>query len=72
MIIYNIQYLLRLYLYLHYFYGVYVALSFLRYIIQNFYNGSLYILSYFINEQGQIEDKSFIIEEIENDFIIIK
>ena len=69
--IYNIQYLLRLYLYLHYFHGIYVALSFLRYIIQNFYNGSIYILSYFRYDQKQIEGKKIMIEEVDDEYLIL-
>ena len=66
-IYYNFQYLLRLYIYLHYFHGIYVALSFLRYIIMNFYNGSIYILSFFSYDRKQIEDKKIKIEEIDDE-----
>ena len=70
-IYYNLQYLLRLYIYLHCFHGIYVSLSFLRYIITKFYNGSLYIYLYFYDVQKQIEDKKIKIEEIDDEYLMI-
>jgi len=73
MIIINIHNLLRLYIYLHYFHGIYVALSFIRYIIENLYNGSIYIISYFQYDIDikQINDKKIEIEEIDDGYLII-
>ena len=57
-------------MYIHYFHGFYVAMSFLKFVIQNFYDGSLYFIHYFfMNKQEQIEDKVYIIMDIEDDFI---
>ena len=68
--IYNVQLIIRMYMYIHYFHGFYVAISFLKYVIQNFYNGSSYIIHYFfINKQEQIEEKVYIIMDIDDDFI---
>tara|TARA_B100001094_G_scaffold315390_1_gene355337 strand:- start:2350 stop:2577 length:228 start_codon:yes stop_codon:yes gene_type:complete len=71
--IYNIQLIIQFYFYLHYFHGVYVALSFLRFVIQNIYNGSCYILKIFEKKElKQIKDIQFESNEIENDFILLK
>ena len=70
--IYNIQLIIQFYLYLHYFHGVYVALSFLRFVIQNIYNGSCYILKIFEKKElKQLEDIQFKTNEIEDDFILL-
>ena len=70
--IYNIQLIIQFYFYLHYFHGVYVALSFLRFVIQNIYNGSCYLLKLFEKEElKQLKDIQFETNEIENDFILL-
>ena len=54
--IYNVQLLIHMYMYIHYFHG--------------FYDGSSYIIHYFfINKQEQIEEKVYIIMDIDDDFI---
>ncbi len=72
MMIYNLQLIIQLYLYLYYFHGVYVALSFLKYVIKNCYDCSIYIISYFkSDEYKQIDDIKIEMNEIEDNFIIL-
>jgi len=62
--------LLRIYLSIYYIHGIYVAYSFMKYIIIHLYNGSYWILSYFDHRNDQIQDKNYEISEYK-DYLII-
>ena len=71
--IYDIQLIIKIYFYLHYFHGIYVALSFLRFIISKTYDIGYYLIQLFKkNENPQILDIQYNIDEIEDEYLLIK
>ena len=58
------------YLYIHYFHGIYVAYSFMRYIIINVYDGSVWVISFLGKQPKQIEDRKYNIIDDE-DYLVI-